>query len=462
MKKYSKWIGDRAFYRHVLAVALPIMLQTGITNFVNMLDNIMVGRVGTVQMTGVAVANQLIFVYQLCLFGAVSGAGIFGVQFFGKNDHEGLRHTFRFKVLLCSVLTIAAAGIFWFFGEGLASLFLQGEGSAADAAASLMYARDYLRIMLIGFVPTAIVQLYASTLRETGERVVPMSAGLAAVLVNLALNALLIFGYLGFPKLGVYGAAIATVVARFVEMTVVMIWTHRHKQKNAFIVGVYRSMYIPRRLIGQMMIKGTPLLINEALWSLGMTMLNRCYSIRGLDVVAAINISQTFWNVFSVTFMAIGTAIGIIVGQLLGAERFEEAKDTDRKLIAFSLMVSVAVALIYGICSRFIPLFYNTTDSVRQLATGIMTIGACMMPLNALTHASYFTLRSGGKTGITFVFDSGFVWAISVPVALALTTFTTLPIFPLYLCCQSLEIIKCVIGGVMIKKGAWLHSVVKA
>lgn len=458
--KLSRYVGDKAFYRSVLAIAVPIMLQNGITNFVNMLDNLMVGRVGTLEMTGVAVANQLFFVFQLCMFGAVSGAGIFGAQFYGKGDHEGLRHSFRFKLVLCAVLTAIIAAVFWFGGEWLISQFLQGEGAAEDAAASLRYAQTYLRIMMISMIPNALIQTYASTLRETGETMLPMKAGVVSVFVNLALNYVLIFGHLGFPKLGVAGAAIATVVARFVEMFIVMIWTHAHKRRNPFIVGAYRSMYIPLRLVGNMMVKGAPLMLNEALWSLGITMLNRCYSVRSLDVVAATNISQTFWNVFSVTFMSIGTSIGIIVGQQLGAQKFREVRDTTRKLIAFSLAVSAVMAGLYIACSGWIPLLYNTTDAVRELARGVIVISALFMPMDAFVHATYFSLRSGGKTGITFIFDCGFVWLIQVPLAFVLSQYTTLPFLWLFACCQTVALVKCTLGFIFLKQGKWIRCVV--
>lgn len=462
--KRSRYIGDKAFYRRVLAVAVPIMLQNGITNFVNMLDNLMVGRVGTAEMTGVAVANQLFFVFQLCLFGAVSGAGIFGAQFYGKGDNEGLRYSFRFKLLLCGALTVLGGLVFWFGGEWLSAQFLKGEGSAEEAARSLGYARDYLHIMLLSLIPNALIQSYASTLRETGETMLPMKAGVISVVINLALNTVLIFGvpWLNVPAFGVHGAAIATVAARVAEMLIVVGWTHRHRERNRFIVGAWRSLYIPRKLMGRMFVKGAPLMVNEAFWSLGVTMVNQCYSVCGLDVVAAINISSTFWNVFSVAFMAIGTSIGIIVGQQLGAEKFDEVRDTTRKLIAFSLAVSGLMAGIYVLCSGWIPLLYNTTQAVRALATRVILISSFIMPLDAFTHAAYFSLRSGGKIGVTFLFDCGFVWGLQVPLAFVLShfAFPAMPFLAVYACCQGIHSFKCIVGAHFLKKGTWIRNVV--
>lgn len=454
-------IGTKDFYKKVLALTIPIMIQNGITNLVNMLDNIMVGRIGTVEMTGVAVSNQLIFVFNLCIFGAISGAGIFGAQFHGNNDHEGVRHTFRFKLIFCTLLAILGILVLIFFGEPLIMLYLKGEGSASDAAASLGFAKDYMRIMLIGLIPYTIAQCYSSTLRETGKTVLPMAAGIIAVAVNLCFNYVLIFGKLGAPKLGVSGAAIATVISRFAELLIVAVWTRLHSKKNPFIVGAFRSLYVPRRLTGQILLKGTPLMLNETLWAAGIATLNQCYSLRGYNVVSANNISQTFFNVFSVAFMAVGMAIGIMLGQMLGAGDNEGAKSASRKLIAFSFFVSVIVSAAYAVCAEFIPLAYNTTDEVRLLATRLMQITALAMPIDAFANASYFTLRSGGKAFITFLFDSCFMWLISVTTAMILVNFTSMPILPLYAVCQFINIIKCIIGFILVKKGIWIKNIVK-
>ncbi len=453
-------IGDKAFYRRALALALPIMVQNGITNFVSMLDNVMVGQVGTVQMTGVAVANQLIFVFNLCIFGAVSGAGIFGAQFFGCGDHEGVRHTFRFKLLSCIALTLVCAAVLLQWGDPLVNAYLKGEGSAADAAASLGYARDYLRVMLVGLIPYAIVQCYSSTLRESGETVVPMVAGLSAVGINLVFNYILIFGKLGAPELGVVGAAVATVISRFAELVIVAVWTRRHSEKNPFIVGAFRSLRVPLGLVRRILAQGLPLMLNETFWAAGMAMLTQCYSVRGLDVVAANNISSTFFNVFSVSFQAVGVAIGIILGQLLGAGETEQAKDSSRKLIVFSVLVSVLVGLVYALLAIFIPNIYNTEPEVRHMATRLMQISALVFPLDAFTNAAYFTLRSGGKTMVTILFDSCFVWVVQVSAAMLLSRLTSMSILPLYAICQLLCAIKCVFGYWLVKKGIWIRNIV--
>ena len=461
MKKFlHKYIGDKAFYAMVLGVVLPIMVQNGITNFVSLLDNIMVGRVGTEQMSGVAIVNQLLFVFNIGIFGAISGAGIFGAQFFGCGKTEGVRHTFRFKLIAVAVLTIAACLLFIFGGEMLIKLYLHGEENAAQLDVTLQYGKRYLLIMLLGLPPFALVQAYTSTLRECGETVVPMKAGIVAVLVNCVFNTLLIFGLLGFPKLGVAGAAIATVMSRYVEMAIVVIWTHKHADKYPFIKGAYKSLYIPGNLVSKILIKGSPLMLNELLWAAGMATLSQCYSVRGLDAVAALNITTTISNLFTVVYISLGSAVSIIVGQLLGAGKMEEAKDTDTKLIAFAVGSCVAVGGILALCAPLFPMVYNTTDTVKALATQLIRVVALYIPMCAFLNTCYFTLRAGGKTIITFLFDSVFMWCVSIPLAFVLSRFTAIPIIPLYFYCQMVELIKCVLGYILVKKGTWLSNIV--
>ncbi len=454
-----KFIGTKAFYKRLVLLMLPIMVQNGITNFVNMLDNIMIGAVGTSEMTGVAISNQLFFVFNLCIFGAVSGAGIFGAQFFGNGDHEGVRHTFRFKLLFSGLLTLLGVALFLGCGDTLLSMYMRGEQGLTDAAATMEHAQTYMRVMLIGLLPFALVQSYSGTLREGGHATLPMVAGVAAVAVNLVTNYILIFGKFGAPALGVTGAAIGTVLSRFVELAIVAVGAHT-SPRFAFMKGVYRQLYVPRRLVGQLLVKGLPLMLNETCWAAGVAIVNQCYSTRGLDAVAAVNISQTFWNVFSIAYMAVGAAIGILIGQLLGANKLKEAREASYQMIAFSFAVSVVVALLYFVVAAWIPLAYNTETEIRELATVLMRITAIAMPFEALTHASYFTLRSGGKMLITIVFDSGFMWGVSVLLAFILSRCTALPFLALFAIIQGVSALKSIIGLALVKNGFWIRNII--
>ena len=455
----KRFIGDRAFYRRLFTVAVPIIVQSGITNFVSLLDNIMVGQVGTIPMSGVSIVNGLIFIFNLCCFGACSGAGIFTAQFNGSGDQEGVRHTVRFKLMVSLLIALGGGLIFTCFGDRLVGLYLTGEGDAADAAAILESALRYLKVMIWGFLPFALSNAYASTLKESRNTVIPMIAGVSAVMVNLFLNYTLIFGHFGAPAMGVEGAALATVISRYVELAIVAGWTHLHPERCPYARGLYRSCRIPGKLFRTIVIKGMPLLVNEFFWATGMAMLNQCYSTCGLEVVPALNISSTLYNLAGVVYMSMGNATGILMGQMLGAgNRAEVVKEANRKMLFANVLAGCCFGGLMVLISGAFPALYNTTGQVRHLAGMLICINACIMPFNSFTHSTYFTLRSGGQTLVTFLFDSCFMWVCCVPVAFCLSRFTGISILPLFAICQATDLLKCTLGAIMLHQGKWIQN----
>ena len=455
----GRLIGTKDFYKKTMLVALPIMIQNGITNFVGMLDNIMVGRIGTDSMSSVAIVNQLLFIYNLCIFGGLTGVGIFTSQYYGSGDDEGVRDTVRLQVILAVILTALGSGILWLFSDQLISLYLHSDGGIGDAAMTLRYAKEYLLVMYAGLLPFALGQAYSGTLRATGETVVPMYAGVAAVLVNLVGNYILIFGKFGAPAMGAAGAAAATVISRFVELILVAGWTHLHADRYPFIKGVYRHLFaIPAWKVRKMITRALPLLANEALWSGAQATLNQCYSVRGLSVVAATNIFATICNVFNVSFIAMGSAIAIILGQKLGAGEIRQAREDADKLTLFSVLICIGAGVLLFMTSFFFPDIYNTSREIKDLAGTLIRIEAFFMPMHAYCNACYFILRSGGKTVTTFIFDSVFIWLVTVPLAWILANLTGIPIIPMYIMVRASELAKCLIGWRMTKAGTWAQN----
>jgi len=453
-------IGNREFYEKVIAIVLPIIIQNTISNVVSLLDNVMVGRVGTLEMSAVSIVNQLLFVFYLCIFGGLAGAGIFATQYAGAKDEDGVRYCFRIKWMIAAAMLVFAFGVFLLMPRQLIGMYLAEGTGPEDIHNTLGFGLDYLYVMLIGLLPFAVSQIYASTLREVGETRVPMIASIAAILINLVFNYLLIFGKFGFPKLGVVGAAIATVLSRYIEMLIIVLYTHIKASMFSFIKGAYAQLYVPGKLLKDVFRRGMPLLVNEFFWSSGMAVLLQCYSVRGLDVVAACNITSTVSNLFKVVFLSMGNAVAIMVGQALGANRPEEARDTAWKLMAASVASNLVMSTLLFALSPVIPQIYNTELHVRHMAMEMLWVVAAMMPLYSIAHCCYFTLRSGGRTIITFIFDSGFTWGICVPFAYILANMTALPIVPLYLAVQSLELIKVIIGLYLVHKGVWVHNIV--
>ncbi len=251
-----------------------------------------------------------------------------------------------------------------------------------------------------------------------------MIASIVAVLTNLVLDYLLIFGKFGLPEMGVKGAALATVIARFIEMSIIVIYSHSKRDEITWLKGMYKTILVPWKYTKEFLKKGILILVNEGLWSMGTSFLLQCYSMRGMEAVAAFNIANVLGNLLNTLYFAMGDSVAIIVGQLLGAGKMEEAKDTDNKILAFSLTLGTFVGGLLVIASFFFPNLYNTTAQVKDLATHVILINAIFAPQWALLHSSYFTIRAGGRTIITFLFDSVFMLAASLPVAFVLSRFS--------------------------------------
>ena len=341
-------------------------------------------------------------------------------------------------------------------------MYLHTDGSGGSIAETFRYAKEYLAVIFFGMLPFAMAQVYASTLRNVGETFVPMIAGIAAVAVNLAGNYILIYGKFGAPAMGVSGAASATVISRFVELLVAAWWAHSHADRYPFISGLYRRLFsIPADLNRRVFTRALPLLMNEGMWAAGQAVVVQNYSVRGLSAVAALNISQTIGNVFNISFISMGSAIAILMGHMLGAGEIRRAKEEAVKYTFFTVVFCMLFGVVQFVLSGVFPMMYNTTETIRRLAADLIRISALCMPIYSYINALYFTLRSGGKTFITFLFDSGFNWVVMVPLAFFLSRFTGVSLQIMFLAVQLSELIKCVMGTFMIRSGMWAVNITK-
>ncbi|WP_051204660.1 MATE family efflux transporter [Butyrivibrio sp. VCD2006] len=453
-------IGEPRFYKKVAMVVLPMIIQNTLSNVVGLLDNIMVGQVGTLAMSAVAIVNQLMFVFMLCVWGALAGAGIFGTQFFGKRDYDGVRITMRFKLVVAMVISVSAVIFFMIAGKSLIELYIAADTPAGEATETLRLARNYLDIMLIGLIPFGLTQVYSGTIRESGKTTLPMIASMTAMIVNFIFNFILIFGHFGFPKLGVAGAAIATVISRFVEVGIVVIVGHVQSDKYPFLTNVYKNFHVPRNMIWPIMSKSLPLLANEFMWSMGQAVLLQSYSIRGIEVIAAMNIANTIAQIFNEVFISLGNSTSIVVGQELGAEHYLNARKYAWRMATLSVASCFVMGTLLFLVAPVIPQIYNTEPEIRNLAMQFIRVVAVVMPVNAFANVSYFTLRSGGKSLVTFLFDSCFTWVVSVPVSRILAGYLVMPVAVVFFCVCSLELIKSTIGFILVKKGVWVRNIV--
>lgn len=454
-------IGDRAFYKTVVTLIFPLVIQQGIASLVNLLDNVMVGGLGTESLTGVGIVNQLVFVVSLSMFGMLSGASIFGAQYAGLKDYKGVRYTLRFKLIAGTIIITVSFIILLIFGETLVTFYLdESANTAASIEKTLSEAMAYLYIAIFTLYPFMISQSISTTLRDTGDTMLPMKASLLSFITNFVLNYILINGHFGFPKLGVQGAAIATVIARVAETVFLIVRVYKNIDKYSYIKGAFRSFYIPGAIVKKIGLTGFPLLLNEFLWSLGMALINQNYSYRGIETIAAMNINSTVWGLFAVIMFSMGSAISIMIGQQLGAGNIEEAKKTDAKLISLSFVVHIAIGLLIVALSGVIPNIYNIEPRVRELTSSLLVVAGLVLPIHSLVNSIYFTIRTGGKTIVTFLFDSVFTWVVSLPLVYVLTHHTSLPVVLIYTFVQLSVMLKLIIGLPLIISGKWAQNIV--
>ena len=452
MGKIKRYLPDKKFLRTILSIALPMMIQNTFTNLIGLVNNITVGRLGTEQLAGVAVANQLVSIYIMCIWGVMSGAEIFGAQFHGKNDMENLRNTFRFMILTGVTVALIAAVLFLSFGEQFVKLYIYSDSEGSDTVMALREGTRYLRMLVISFLPLTLNMGYTSILRVNEQNTVPMFSSIAGVLSCLAVNFLLI------PKIGMIGAALATISSRVLEALINIIWCHTHTDRLQFIKGAFRTLRVPKELAKQIFITGLPLTMNETIWQIGVATITQCYSYRGLSTVAAVNIASTVQFLTSVSIFALGAAVGVVMGNLLGSGDRKGAEEASRQLLGFSVVVGIGVAVLLLILCPFVPVLYpNLSSEVHFIAKWLIWGEAFNAVLNSFYNAAYYIIRSGGKTVTTFIFDSGFIWGVSVVAAVVIAYFTTIPIIPFYWIEKALDILKCIIVYILVKKGSWIQ-----
>lgn len=456
----DKLVGNRQFYKNLIVIFIPIVIQNAVTSFVGLLDNIMVGQTGTIPMSGVSIANQLINIFNITTFGAMAAIGIFLTQYKGKNDEDGILNCFKLKLGLAIFISIASFFIIRFFGKDMVLLYLSEETNDINTISeTLKYGYSYLSIMTIGIILFEFSQSLSSTMRECGDTVPAMISSVLALVINLFLNYLLIFGKFGMPVLGTNGAAIATVISRVFELLFLIIYI-LVKPQFSFLKNEIRKTVIPTQLISNIIKKGTPLLMNEILYSVGYAAIIQCYATRGIETVAAMNICVTVADLFYVACYAMGNSIAIMVGQQLGKNNSLEAKLTATRLMftCFALCSFFGVMLYFT--SPLFPNIYKTSNEVKLLAKQLLTVCAWHLPLMGMYLSSYFILRSGGRTFLTFLFDGFSMACVTYPIAFVLSRFTNMNALSMYVVINLLDIIKSTLGMILVEKGIWIENIV--
>ncbi|HKL47216.1 MAG TPA: MATE family efflux transporter [Candidatus Izemoplasmatales bacterium] len=445
----KKILADRTFYKRVLLVTFPIILQQLLTSSVQLADNLMVGTLGELAIGSVSVVNQMYFVVIIVTFGAMGGAGIFSAQYFGSKQFEQLKQTFRFKLLIAFLLSSIAILIFTLFGEFFISLF-------TDNPITIAWGVDYLNIAKWVMIPMTLSSAISTTFREIGITKPLLKISVIAILSNVLLNYLLIFGHLGFPRLGIEGAAIATLVSRSIEFAllfVLLVW-----KGQIFNTHIFELFKINSLLLKLIIITAIPLVINEFLFSFGQTMFMQSYATRGDNALAAINITNTISQLVFITFGGIGTAVAVFIGNTLGENKLAEAKENSKKIIVFALAFAFILGILLFVLSFFVLNLYDISIDTKNIARFNIRVNAFVIPVISLYMVLYFTLRSGGDTRSTMLMDSGYIWVVQVPTVVLLSRLTDLRVIYLFLIIQLLEIPKVALAYSRYKKDYWVKN----
>ena len=443
---------SQSLYRRVIAVAIPVAIQNLIISSINMADVFMIGQLGEVPIAALGMANQIMFLLILTLFGVNSGSQVFSAQFFGAKDFVHLR-----RILGISLTVGLAAGLFFFitgvfFPEYALSIFTPEKDVVAVGA-------RYLKIVAWSFPFTAVAFSYSFQLRSTDRPRLPMYVSMLALVINISLNWVLIFGNLGFPKLGIEGAAIATVIARVIETIAIIVMTHVTKSVNA---ARFSEMFSYRKeLIKRYMKTSFPVFLNEITWAVGMAMNMMVFGRMGTQAMAAINIEASLGRLSFAGIIGISHAAAAVLGQELGAGRLHSAWKCSKYLVGASFVLGLVTSLFLWLLSPFVLSLYNISPELRELSYSTILVWCLFLPLvsfNALNIIGI--LRSGGDVKVALFIDIGGLWLLSVPLAVWGGLYAGLPVYFVYALARTDEIFKMIFGMWRYLTKKWLKNLV--
>lgn len=446
---FKRFIAPTSFYKKVLLVAIPFMLQQLITSSLNLVDNLMIGQLGGIALGGVAITNRFFMIAIFATFGVTGAASIFVAQYFGAKDEENIKQAFRYSLISVYLVIIPFIALGLIAPQSVLGFFSQD-------VAILQAGSEYIRIVVFAYIPLGLTFALASAMRSVGETKIPLFISIVAVSMNAILNYVLIFGHFGFPRLGVAGAAYATVISRSFEM-IVMLGSLKIKQFS-FSTKISQIFHISSYNLKKITIKALPLTINEFLWAGGMATLFRLYATRGSEVIAGLSIASTTADLFFVLFGGMAVATTVMISQPLGANDLEEARNRGYYMLGFSAVLALFLGSLMFFSSMIVPQFYEVTQVEREIASSVIRVMSMMFVIYMSTAECYFILRSGGDMKSTLIMDSVFMWVVNVPVVFVVAYYTNWPILAVYLAGQSTDFLKLLVSYALVKKEKWVKN----
>lgn len=441
---------NRKFFIEVMTIALPLMFQQLIVSGVNLIDNLMVGYLGDAAIGGVGAVNRFYMIANFATFGMTMAGSVFIAQYFGAKNFSRLKETFRFMLIASAILNTVFVWIGIFVPNTVLTYF-------TDDAAVIRSGLDYMSIAIYSFFPLAVIISVNNAIRSVGDSRTPLITSVISMLFNVFLNYCLINGNLGFPAMGVKGAALATLLSRTIEFALCLILL-KLKQYD-FNTKIKDLFQVEWTLAKAILIKALPLCFNEILWSFGMATVFKFYSSRGLSVMSGYTAAMTIADLFFSLFGGMSMVTTVFVSQRLGANKIEEAKQVAYKLLGVSVILAVLFGIGLVISSLSVPILYaNLSSESRAVAMNVLRIQSLMFWIYMFLAECYFILRSGGDMRNTLIMDSGFMWCVNIPILYLAANVFSLPYLPLFIAGQSADVIKLFFSYRMIRKEKWAKN----
>ena len=444
---------DKIYWKTLLTIAIPIALQNFISNGLNMVDVMMIGQLGDTSVAGVGLANEISFVLGMVTFGISSGGAIFAAQYWGKKDIPNLRKVLGISLLIGFLISLVFLVIAVVFPTAALSIYTRDE-------AVIKLGAGYLRQIGLFYPFWVISYVFAMIHRSTRNVKLPIYVSILALGLKTSLNFLLIGGHLGFPALSVQGAAIATMISRSVEFTLMIVLTYAGRTPLA---ATFSQMFRVDFSFLKRFFKTTlPVVLNETMWSLGITTYSAIYAHIGTESIAAYNISHTIDNLMFVLFMGVGNACAIMVGNNIGAGNDKLADSYAKRSLLVSAGIGVLVGIIQISIARGLLSLYNISDISKSFAVSILTISGLAMWVKGANMIIFVgILRSGGDTRYGLLLELFSMWGIGVPLALLGSFVFHLPVYYVYLLAPSDELVKAAIGMRRVFSRRWINNLVQ-
>lgn len=449
----GKLIGSKAFYKNLFVVALPIIIQNFITSSLNMVDTIMIGRIGESEIAAVGISNQYFFLFNLFVIGIYGGCSVFISQFYGKGDKENIKKVVGLGNVIGIGLSIIFTVVALFFSESIISIFNKD-------AMVIKLGSDYLKIVCLSYLFTAISFNYSAACRCVRKAMLPMILSILAIICNTVLNSILIFGMFGIDPMGVKGAALATLISRIIECTLLIIFIYT--KKLCIATKLKNMLRYDMKFVGSIVRHMVPIVLNEACWGLGSIVYNIIYGRISIQAMASIQITTTIQNLFFVVFFGISSAATVIIGNKVGAGKESEALEDSFKIIFISVIIGLLVCICLSSTANTIVSFFNVSDVVKHSAKIILYVVSCILVIRVINITIIVgILRGGGDSSYALKVEAITMWVIGVPMAFIGAVLLKLPVEQVVALVTIEEVIKCIFSIRRIRSNSWVKSVVK-